>query len=325
MITVSSFSQNFKEEKRIYLLDITGSMWGLDGGEKIFDDVKNSLIYTINSLENPETDITIITFGKGVEDTWKAKASPKGKSELIDKINSYSEDEYEGKNTQIATNICDALKAAEKEIDPIMFNYLFLYTDGVHNYPSSSLQCVKNIVQNICVKKDGVIDVYPFYIMLTKKASSSELRKALGCFTIIDGCSTPDVVIIKSEKNRTSINLLENKLSTEIRFVSNRSSSLPDKIKLILTLSENENFKLKETIYYLSENLGKITIDLLPIRNLSTIKSNLPLKSELKIKFSIGYLEKVNDCQTVEIRPENIIIDVLNKQEKTVTISLTEN
>jgi len=319
---VSGFSQNFKNENRIYLLDITASMWG-HNGEEIFSEVKNSLIRTINSLENPETNITVITFGKRVEDTWKAKATPSGKKELINKINTYDKDDKDKfKDVQMGTNICDALKAADKEINPKMFNYLFLYTDGAHNYPNIDLQCIKDIVQGICNKKNGIIDIYPFYIMLTDKASSSELREALGCFTIIEGCSTPEIVIIKPEKNRASINLLENKLSTEIKFVSNRSSSLPSKVKLKLTLSGNNNFKLKKTEYVLSENLGKISIDFMPRRELSTIKTDLPLKSELSLEIKISYIDNFGKCKTIEMRPENIIIDVINKKEKTVIITI---
>ena len=128
LISISSFSQTFKTEKRIYLLDITGSMYGKGSGENIFTEVKNNLIQTINSLDNPQTNITVITFGKGVVDIWEAQATANGKSNLITNINTHNE--YKGLDLQTATNICDALSAANDKISINMLNYLFLFTDG---------------------------------------------------------------------------------------------------------------------------------------------------------------------------------------------------
>ena len=39
LFSMISFSQNFKKEKRIYMLDITKSMWGTGGGENIFAEL----------------------------------------------------------------------------------------------------------------------------------------------------------------------------------------------------------------------------------------------------------------------------------------------
>jgi len=321
LFSISSFSQNFKEEKRIYLLDITGSMWAAGGGQNIFTEVKNSLINTINALDNPETSITVITFGKGIEDVWKSKASAEGKKEIISRINSY--DDYEGKDVQKATNICDALEEANNEIDTNLFNYLFLYTDGDHNYPNSSLQCVRGIVNEICKKNNRTDDVYPFYIMLTDNASSTELKDALSCFTIYDNnCQTPEIVIVRPEKNKTSINLLENKLSTEINFIANKKTVLPSKVKIKVNMSNDPNFRLKNNIFTLDENLGFIKLEFEAKQNLNDIKARLPLMSKLNLSFTVDYISKVGNCKTIEMRPENIIVDVINKREKTVIISI---
>ena len=320
-ISVSSFSQNFKTEKRIYLLDITGSMYGKGSGEDIFTEVKNNLIQTINSLDNPQTNITVITFGKGVVDIWEAQATATGKSNLITNINTHNE--YKGLNLQTATNICDALSAANDKISIDMLNYLFLFTDGGHNFPDKNLQCVRDIVNVICEKNNRTDDVYPFYIMLTKKASSTELKNALNCFTILDdGCPTPEIVIVRPEKNRSSINLLENKLSSKIKFISNKSSSLPSSVKLNLILDNNRFFSLDKNEFELSPELGTITVKLNLKEDMSVLQSSLPLKSELNLRFSINYLNKDDVCKTVEMRPENIFIDVINKREKSVTITV---
>ena len=322
--TISSFGQNFKGEKRIYVLDITGSMWGAGGNENIFDEVKASLINAISALDNPATDVTVITFGKSVKDIWSAKASIEGKKDLISKINGISND---GESIQQATNIAAALEGANEEIDKIRFNYLFLYTDGGHNFyngmSSSDLQCVRNIVKIICSKNNRTDDVYPFYIMLTEKANSAELRAALGCISIVNN-STPEIVIVRPEKSRCSINLLEKHLSTDIRLISNKNSSLPAGVKITAHLQENEFFTLNNTEYQLSSQLGSINIQIVPVYNLKNIQNELDLYSELELVFDIDYIGQVDSFQSVEMRPERIVIDIINEREKTVTISIIE-
>jgi hypothetical protein len=326
IITTPSFGQNFKGEKRIYLLDITGSMFGEGKSENIFDQVKASLIDAINAIDNPTTDVTVITFGKSVKDKWSAKASTNGKNDLISKINNIGTS-YTGKDIQQATNIAAALEGAYKEININRINYLFLYTDGGHNFYNdqynSDLQCVRNIVDIICEKNNGIDDVYPFYIMLTEKANSQELRDALSCITIVNN-ATPEIVIVRPEKRRSSINLLENNLTADIRFVSNKNSSLSKDVIITAQIEANSFFTIDKTKYQLSSKLGTIKIQLIPMYDLNNIQSDLAFQSELELSFDIDYNGKVDPYKSVEMRPNSIIIDVINIREKTVSISIIE-
>lgn len=325
LFSIVLFSQNFKKEKRIYVLDLTGSMWGSGAGTDIFDEVRVGLIQTINALENPSTDISVITFGKDVIEIWNAEASVIGKQGLIKKINAI--EPFNGQPIRQATNICAALEAAKKKLNPLKFNYLFLYTDGGHNFyngaSNNNLQCVRDIVAEICLKNNRTDDVYPFYIMLTKQASSQELKNSLACFTVYDNnCANPEIVIVRPEQNRYSINLLENKLSAEVKFISNKKTSLISDVNLKVTLKDNSAFTLKKTSYKLTAQLDPIIIEFTPKGNLELLKSNLPLKSELELIFEVNYLTGVGNCKTVEMRPDKAFIDVINRREKTVNISI---
>ena len=244
---------------------------------------------------------------------------------MISKINSI--DSYTGQSIQQATNIAGALEGANGEIDVNRINYLFLYTDGGHNFyngqSSSDLQCVRNIVQEICAKNNRTDDVYPFYIMLTEKANSQELRDALNCITIVNN-PTPEIVIVRPEQSHSSINLLENNLSTEIRFVSDKNSSLSKGVIITAHLENNRFFDLSKTEYQLTSKLGSIKIQLVPKYDMRNISNNLDYLSELDIEFNIEYDGKVDPYKFVKMRPNSIVIDLINEREKPVKISIIE-
>ena len=321
-----AFGQNFKDENRVFILDITGSMWGVGGTENIFDEVKESLIESINSIDNPATNITVITFGKDIKDKWSEKATLEGKNHLITKINTISYDKKDPAPIQQATNICKALKEANSEIRANLFNYLFLYTDGKHNYPDADLNCVRDLVKEICAKNNRTNDVYPFYIMLTKQADSPELRHTLKCFTTPDpGCTSPQIIIIRPERTHYSINLTDDKLAARINFISNTNSTLPSKVKISAKLTYDNYFRLAETEYLLSPELGSIEIELIPLRDINSIRTDPSLPSSLELFFNnTEYSTIVEKCKTVETRPNKIIIELINTREKTVTISVIE-
>lgn len=61
---VSAYGQTYRQEKRIYLLDMTASMTGkgVVDTPDIFEDVKNQLISTIEDLQLDGPEIVIIPF-----------------------------------------------------------------------------------------------------------------------------------------------------------------------------------------------------------------------------------------------------------------------
>ena len=67
MVTVSLAQQSrFKNERRIYLWDVTQSMKGYQGKTpNIFDDVVDALEKDINSVKDEQTDIWVLPFQTG--------------------------------------------------------------------------------------------------------------------------------------------------------------------------------------------------------------------------------------------------------------------
>jgi len=159
--------------------------------------------------------------------------------------------------------------------------------------------------------------------MLTEKANSPELRDALGCITIVNN-PTPEIVIVRPEQSHSSINLLENHLSTEIRFVSDKSTYLSEGVTVTADLANNRFFDLKDTIYQLTSKLGSINIELVPRIDMMTITHNLDRLTELGIEFNIEYNDTVDPYKFVKMRPNSIVIDLVNEREKTVKISVIE-
>ena len=94
LITVTShlFAQNAneKDERQIYLWDVTLSMQGkAPGAPNIWEEVKAAIIKDIRSINNDRTEIVVIPFQHKVLEEWREPATAFGKNRLIEKINSY--------------------------------------------------------------------------------------------------------------------------------------------------------------------------------------------------------------------------------------------
>ena len=131
------FSQNvfaqqnqFKNERRIYLWDVTLSMKGkgTGGTPDIYDKVVAALEEDINSICDEHTEIWVLPFQTSVLEKWTEKATVAGKKNLISKIKAYN-------NEQITyTNIASPMEYAMYNLmTPDKRDVLILLTDGVHN------------------------------------------------------------------------------------------------------------------------------------------------------------------------------------------------
>ena len=89
MVTVSLAQQSrFKNERRIYLWDVTLSMKGVgrQPTPNIFDKVVDALEKDINSINDEQTEILVLPFQTSILDCWKTLATSTGKKSLIDKL-----------------------------------------------------------------------------------------------------------------------------------------------------------------------------------------------------------------------------------------------
>jgi hypothetical protein len=311
--------QNFKQEKRIYALDITGSMWGSGENPNIFDEVKEKLIENINTISDPSTEITILTFGKKVVDRWTYYTEDYSKSELIGLIQNLNFNE--ANDDQLGTNIELAIEGMLDEIDSSKINYLILMTDGSHNTPNTNLDGVCRAINKICRKKEQAeIVLHPFYNMLTDQANTASLINCLSCFDQIEG-PLPVYIFLRPIKDEINIDLYSGNLSSAYTIISNLNQALDEEVKLKLTLEDNRNFSLKVNELVLSKRLGELPIELIPKRSANDIQKEL---SEItKLQLNIEILSNSNDKGfSYFFKPENLRIRIYNKPVKRVSITL---
>ena len=161
-----SFAKAPMQEKRIYLVDLTASMEGLGVVKTpdIFNKVKHSLTETIDHISDPNTEIVIIPFTTHPLDVYSGTVAMK--DSLIHYV----------KNLSIAkgdTNIADVWSKGMTYVDSTKVNYMFLLTDGLHNYGPS----IEALYQRLSEWGDYSQGRYmfAFYVMLTPNAKEQKI------------------------------------------------------------------------------------------------------------------------------------------------------
>lgn len=159
-------AQDFLPEKRIYLLDVTASMAGVEGNENVFDTVKAQLRNAISDMkEDPTTEIVVIPFAH--------QAFPALSGDCETMLQGLNELQTYRKNT----NITAAWEAGLEQLDSTKLNYLFLLTDGSHNYDKDTTR-LHNGLRSWNQIAEGK-PYYAFYLMLTQKASKDKSIRAI--------------------------------------------------------------------------------------------------------------------------------------------------
>ncbi len=160
-------AQNFKKEKRIYLLDTTESMSGYKGSDNIYEKVKAQLINAINEVEDNNTELVVIPYAEKTYSPISGK-----KNEIIERISKL-------KATGHNTNIAAAWEKGVASIDPSKINYMFLLTDGKHNHgvPSDSFYNILRDWGKFAHDKY----YFAFYVMLTQNAEDRTIQDIVNC------------------------------------------------------------------------------------------------------------------------------------------------
>lgn len=171
-LSLVSFGQ-LMNERRVYYLDITGSMAGYKGSPDIWDSVVSNLEKAIDNIEDENTEIVIKTFTDAahpVSTLVSANATETGKEAIKEKLKSVKlvYDCY----TDIYVPIQDFYK---NEISIANVDYFFLMTDGnQHKTGVSELQ--KQIQKWNDKTNNGKKHIYGFYVMLTSAAYSEQIE-----------------------------------------------------------------------------------------------------------------------------------------------------
>jgi len=330
LISTFSFGQNFKKEKRIYMLDITKSMWG-SGGKKydIFAKVKNALYKGIEDIQDPETIVTVIPFQAthtyDILDSWTFKAGDLTNFNVAKKnIDSYSLESAPGGYTDIYS----ALETAKKHITADRINYIFLLTDG----EQSSVPSSPNKVNRVDFSKDDLLsslnnwcnyskkkEVHLFYVMLTEFAANETIfeivKKECNAYAVKG--TNINIAFIKPKSNDIKVNLNDNPEKIEVVLTANNWHYIDKSSSVDLELENNPLFELKNKKASLENN--KISVNLKRKNNTSfdDLRKNNPIESKMLLKLSTG--------SDVKILNPTINITVRNKKERVLTLEFSDD
>lgn len=292
-----------KTEKRIYLLDLTGSMEGRGSVHtpNILQTVKDNLAATIENIDDPNTEIVIIPFTNVPHNAIEGVASIKDSLiTQIQKLGVRSGD----------TNIADAWSEGIKNLDNSKINYLFLLTDGLHNTGPSKQVLFERL------RKWGETapgnNEYAFYVMLTPNAKETEICE------IVDSTSQMwliESMDINASLIRTAMNQRKNVFSnpsTSISFFSNNRNTRFEDLGLQVSFEEND--------FYYVDNLKKSVVgDIYTFDIIEKLpKIQMPLDTTLTLRLS--YDKEKNPF--VYLTPEVISFQVINQGPRILTVSV---
>ena len=329
LVSLQVNSQSFKKEKRIYMLDITKSMWGSGNNEDVFENVKNALYKGIEDIKDPETLITIIPFQAThtyeILPSWTFKAGNKIKlKEVKKKIDSYSTKTVPGGYTDIYS----ALNKSKENIDKHRINYVFLLTDGEQSaIPSATKKTskidfneedLKKALNNWCEFSRNK-DTHLFYVMLSKAAVNKSIVDIVTkeCNAYIVQSTDFNFAFVKPQTNKVKVNLHDEPKSIVINLEANNWGYLKGNIKIKLNLEDNSIFEIENNSVKIENK--QLVIKLNNKRGLSF--EDLQKSSKIETNLSL-VLSTTDD---LKILNPNINIIVKNHKERILTLEFSED
>jgi len=307
-------------ERRIYLLDVTLSMKGFNNSPNIYKRVINALTTEVSSISDPSTEIVILPFQDKVLGCFSAKATEAGKDRLIKQVCNfnYADTTY--------TNLFLPIKYAKKNfIKNDRRNLLFLLTDGCHNDPKTSINLFKRELCNWGIYSKGN-DAYAFYVLLTNEAEpSDDIKKIIKETDRLDMFSDPGKLqfVMVQMPSEIKINLEDDHgKRISIKLISDKE--IPEGARLRLELNKNPNFRVDQECV-VKNNM--INLDLQLLHPYDSLKMVLPVHEIIPMKTKLVNGENIQKCTGKRILycAGDCPIDIINKPEKTLKISIVEN
>ena len=182
MLLILSFSMSVAKdiipEKRIYLLDLSGSMVGQGSvkTDNVLEKMKSDLEATVDWTTLP-TDFVFIPFTDRLMPEFGGVDSMK--LELMTEISAI---EIKSGNTDIAT----AWECALEKLDSTKVNYIFLLSDGYHNRGISKAGL--NSMLKLWPQNSLCYDAEAYFVLLSPKYRASEIAR------IFDGTDRMSIV-----------------------------------------------------------------------------------------------------------------------------------
>lgn len=182
VLSIPSYSQS--SENIVILWDVTGSLLPQKQGAKDFNgspipaysqgngmwkSLKDAVIDCIEyAEEDPENEISIITFNDEIRDIITRNASDKGKEELVTFVKDY---QYKGHKY---TNIVAAIEKFYDLLGENKINYMFLFTDGDNDAPNTKSKFISTL--DDWTRRTSSNNAFGFYVIVHPDADKPEIR-----------------------------------------------------------------------------------------------------------------------------------------------------
>lgn len=305
----------FKDERRIYLWDVTLSLKGFNGSPDIYDKVVAALEKDINSVCDENTEIWVLPFQTSVLEKWTEKATVAGKKNLISKIKAYN-------NEQVTyTNIASPMESAMYDLmTPDKRDVLILLTDGVHNDPKCSKKKLYELIRKWCAFAEKN-DAHAFYVMLTEFAQDEELIKVIDetcrmkIFIPDGGKEITFVEFIPQSNYKYNIKDDEGK-GVMLRFDCKKRIEIPSGLKIRCYSEPNPYIEVEESVAI--EN-GTIKISVKHKQSYDSLKAKLPRDTNKKIMLYFE-VEDPEKYPLVQLLNSKCCMELINKPEKTLRV-----
>lgn len=306
----------YKNQRRIYLWDVTLSMKGYQGKTPdIYDKIVKFLEKEINSISDESTEIVVCPFQETILDTWKVNASDAGKQTIINKIKAYND------TTPTKTNIVVPIQFTQNNlIKPDKHNLLILLTDGKQTGGNASLlQLISNWEEYA-----NINDAFALYVMLTDGAVDQDIIRNIEGTGNIEVVTEPGQMEILDlqPSNPIKVNLkdnIENDKTAIISFNFKKGVSLPSNIN-IQVISNNQYLTINEKATLKD---SKISFTINYKKDYNTLKTQLSETTKIPLKILItnkNLLQKAG--KIVYLTKENLSLELINKPEKILKISI---
>lgn len=301
-LSISSYGQTNKLEKRIYLFDITASMQGngKGGTENIFEEVKLNLINAIKAIDSKETEIVIMPFTDRVHSK---------KEFLVDDLQGIIEYINALEVLKGDTNIADAWQAGVKEINTERMNYLFLLTDGIHNTGPDKEILYDRLKEWKKLSENKYY--FGFYVMLTKISEDKELEMAIKDTSQLFILKSANVNITFLTTNYGWKTNIKNNKRVKIQYKKNTSKRFAYDLQIKATLNNNPYYRIKSVENNLKEDLSIV----LEIEELLPLK-DLPIETDLT--FELEYEKE--KYPLLFVIPEKVKLKIQNRGIRSVSI-----
>lgn len=164
-VTASGYNDSTLFEKRIYLVDLSGSIAGK--GSVPTADVFGKIILDLDNVidkAQPNTDFAIIPFAENILKITES-SDPSTIHQAISKLTVQNSN----------TNISKAWAKGLQKIDSTKINYLFLLSDGIHNrgIPKSDLYNILRQWPSLASKYNA----NAYFVLLNPDYAGSEIAK----------------------------------------------------------------------------------------------------------------------------------------------------